>query len=62
MSASCSNCWNYKDGECHRHAPIAIDASWNHPDGSRIFETKTVWPVVQPTDVCGDWEGDLTCK
>lgn len=55
-ATGCMNCRFYIHMECRRHAPAAIDASWNHPDGSRIFETRTQWPPTQPTDWCGDWE------
>lgn len=33
---------------CRRHAPVAT--------GGMMSGSRTMWPVVQPTDWCGDFE------
>lgn len=33
---------------CRRHAPVAT--------GGMMSASRTMWPVVQPTDWCGDFE------
>jgi hypothetical protein len=42
--------------ECRRHAPAAVDATWEHPSYGKQFETRAVWPPVGPNDWCGDFE------
>ena len=52
----CETCTCYVGGQCHRHAPVVIDASWTHPEMGRQFETRTTWPDVEKTDLCGDYD------
>jgi hypothetical protein len=58
--AQCSNCrYLGPPGEhdsappvsgptCRRHAPVAT--------GGMMSGSRTMWPIVQPDDWCGDWE------
>ncbi len=40
------------DGNCHRHAPIAMLLVTT----DRYADSKTAWPEVHETEWCGDYE------
>ena len=44
----------YREGECRRHAPIAVAED----DGQRgIYRGNPIFPLMAPDDWCGDWVG-----
>lgn len=59
---TCSACRFFNLGaglhECRRRAPIHADRSYQNPDvpTQRIPEYWSEWPIVAPTDWCGEFE------
>lgn len=55
----CKNCIYHSAAmECRRHAPIAADTSWHHPELGQQAETRAIWPPTNTNDWCGDWKKD----
>lgn len=56
----CETCQFFVSGNCRRHAPVVFDRSWDQADSyggkNRIVESHTEWPVVSPSEFCGDWK------
>lgn len=43
-------------GMCRRHAPVVIAERSRDEQGRVTSQPRSVFPMVQPTDWCGDWE------
>lgn len=43
-------------GECHKHNPTVIPATTKDPNFGNILIPETVWPTVDISQWCGEWE------